>query len=165
MARKSSTKRKSDQSKATLTDEVIRKAQEIFSEEAKNTFICAKISTNKYKVGNFIVTEQQGVWNVVENSQKLDFNIRANAVAYCALMYMGKRAAARQLATLDSKAGQLTIDEDLYRQKLSDAINKRDTWKVDLYNARYTNVKAHLLTTKIELQKTLNTAKYINSWD
>jgi len=160
MASKSSTKRKSAPKKKSVSaDVVIEKARSLLETE-RDTFIVTKISDSQYKVGNFLVTEDNGCWCV--NNKK--FNFRINAVAYCALVHVGYGNNANTVFDLDSKVSRLLNEKLLFEQRLVNSIRVKDDWKMQVYSARYADVKAHLSKHQIELQKTLNLAKYIKLW-
>ena len=168
MVAKSSTKRKSGPTKKKVVpvDAIIEKTISMLAEEKANTFLCLKVSDKKYQVGKYTVVNDNSEWMVSKqtNDDVIAFNERVNAVAYCALMHTGRQRNAQEVHTLDHRISQLSDDEYRFKVQLNNAIDKKDEWKIDLYNARYSDTKAHLRSVRDRIQKTLHMAKYIKLW-
>ena len=101
-------------------------------------------------------------WRVLEQDQQLfDFFSRKDAIYYCIALHKEKIQLANEIRDCDSLLNRLEFDAALYRLRYKKAQDKGDTWGEEFYSTRYRETMNRIESTKKELTKSLNLAKYI----
>jgi hypothetical protein len=65
------------------------------------------------------------------------------------------------LLKADTAVSKLEMDQEYYQHTIRLNLKKQNYFKADLANFRYLDCKIKLQVAKTELQKTINTAKYL----
>lgn len=122
--------------------------------------ICVELATGDYIVGKFTVQKvTKTCWRV----RTVEFSDKRCAIFYCVLLHLGNTTAAEELCDLDWKVSKLDLDKEIYRIRLDAAHLMDDQFKVALYGSRYEDAKDKLKTARLDLEKNLKRAKYLNS--
>jgi hypothetical protein len=102
-------------------------------------------------------------WRVLDNNQELvhDFSRKLSAVFYCLTTQLNKLNLARSILTADTAVGKLELDQDYYMYSIKNYAKKQDFFRVDLAKLRYIQAEHELRFANQELEKTINTAKYL----
>lgn len=121
-----------------------------------------------YKVGRFTVTKQPAdFWTVtdVNNERPIDFAEKRSAVLYCVTYQLRKFTTAQSILLKDQTFAKLNTDYMYYEHCIRQAVKRGDMFAVDVLRARSADTKSKLDFARIELEKSLNQAKYIKIWD
>ena len=123
---------------------------------------CYQIGTDVL-VGRYrVVKINAECWRVMEQNQQLfDFFNRKDAIFYCIALHKEKLQLAQDIRDCDSLLNRLEFDAALYRQRYKKAQVNNDSWGEEYFSTRYQEVMQRIETTKKELTKSLNLAKYI----
>jgi hypothetical protein len=101
-------------------------------------------------------------WRVMQSDQQLfDFFARKDAIYYCIALHKEKTQLANDIRECDGLLNKLEFDAALYRLRYKKAQTKSDSWGEEFYSTRYQETMARIESTKKELKKSLNLAKYI----
>ena len=122
-----------------------------------------------YQIGNDILVGRYRVvkindkcWRVMDQEQQIfDFFSRKDAIFYCIALHKQKLQLANDIKDSDSLLNRLEFDAALYRQRYKKAIANNDSWGEEYYSTRYQEVMQRIESTKKEIKKNLNLAKYI----
>jgi len=122
-----------------------------------------------YQIGSDVLVGRYRVvkindkcWRVMDQNQQIfDFFSRKDAIFYCIALHKQKLQLAKDIKDSDSLLNRLEFDAAIYRQRYKKAIAKGDSWGEEYYSTRYQEVMQRIDTTKKELTKSLNLAKYI----
>jgi hypothetical protein len=120
--------------------------------------IGSDVLVGKYRV----VKINDKCWRVMDhNEQIFDFFSRKDAIFYCIALHKQKLQLANDIKDNDSLLNRLEFDAAIYRLRYKKAQAKGDSWGEEYYSTRYLEVMQRIDTTKKELTKSLNLAKYI----
>ena len=123
---------------------------------------------NGYHVGKFTVKNANHTWHVynVWNEFVNAFSSKQSAVSWCILDHTGRIIQSRKLMDQDAKVSKYTQDQTNYFHSKQQAIKRGDYFAVDLSNARIAKVQSMLEDARNDLEKTLNSAKYLKGiWE
>jgi len=121
------------------------------------------LQVGKYSVKNTV----QG-WRVENGSGDLinNFTSKRSAVAWCIVYQTNRHAISERLLKQDNRLSKLSQDHINYLHSKQQAHKKRDYFAVDVAEARLLESTVHLEAAKIDLEKTLNSAKYLKGiWE
>lgn len=101
-------------------------------------------------------------WRVMDQEQQIfDFFSRKDAIFYCIALHKQKLQLANDIKDSDSLLNRLEFEAALYRQRYKKAITNGDSWSEEYYSTRYQEVMQRIDSTKKEIKKNLDLAKYI----
>jgi hypothetical protein len=121
-----------------------------------------------YRVGRFSIKSQKNqTWKVYDQNQECleIFNWQQSAMAYCVLEHRRKYHLSKNIVVQDHLVGKLEMDIEHYQRSLRSATAKKDTQRRDFIWARYLYTRAQYDHAKNNLEKTLNSTKYLKVWD
>ena len=132
-----------------------------------NTVVCAQTGADRYRVGKYNLSRQQGGWNVcsISGDKVHDFFNKQAAVFYCLFSSRNKYQRAQELLAEDRQLSQLQGELDWYYHRLKLAVEHRDEWRQDLYLARLSWCKPQLEQHRSNMQKIITSAKYSKVWE
>ncbi len=125
-------------------------------------------TNNGYKVGKYDIKNAGSSWAVYDQWGSLVsyFTSKKTAVTWCLLYQTGKLTASQNLLKEDNLVNKLAQDITCYTFRRQKAVKRGDYFKADLCEARLTNITARLSRAKDDLEKTLNSTKYLKGiWE
>jgi len=122
-----------------------------------------------YQIGSDVLVGRYRVvkindkcWRVMDQEQQIfDFFSRKDAIFYCIALHKQKLQLANDIKDSDSLLNRLEFEAALYRQRYKKAITNGDSWSEEYYSTRYQEVMQRIDSTKKEIKKNLDLAKYI----
>lgn len=123
---------------------------------------------NGFHVGKFTVKNANHTWHVYNVWDEFvnAFSSKQSAVSWCILEHIGRIIQSRKLMDQDAKVSKYTQDQTNYYHSKQQAIKRGDYFAVDLSEARLAKVQSMLEDAKNDLEKTLNSAKYLKGiWE
>jgi hypothetical protein len=122
-----------------------------------------------YQIGSDILVGRYRVvkindkcWQVIEDQKQIfDFFSRKDAIFYCIALHKQQLQLAKNIKDSDKLLNKLEFEATLYRQRYKKAIDNGDNWSEEYYSTRYLEVMQRIETTKKEIKKNLDLAKYI----
>jgi len=130
----------------------------------KNLPVCLPIGDHGFLIGRYRLEKiKENCWRVLDNNGLLvnDFTSKISAVFYSFAQHLNHLNLARMLLKSDCAVSKLEIDQDYYRHTLKLNLKKQNYFKADLAKLRYIDCDVQLQLAKKELEKTINTAKYL----
>lgn len=121
-----------------------------------------------WQVGKHSVKQATAGWQLLNDfNETVDtFSCKQSAVTYSLLFQTGRLNQAQKLLRNDTKLSKLTQDKIYYVHHRNRAIKRDDMFTVDVLDARITDNCILLDLAKIDLEKTLNQAKYLKGiWE
>lgn len=121
-----------------------------------------------WQVGKHSIKQSAGVWQLFNDFAELmaTFTCKQSAVTYSLLYQTGRLKQAQNLYRNDTTLSKLTQDKIYYVHNRNRAIKRDDMFTVDVLDARITDNSIMLDLAKIDLEKTLNQAKYLKGiWE
>lgn len=121
-----------------------------------------------YQVGKFTVENSGVTWIVNDQWGALInyFSCKKSAIIWCLLSQTGKLTASQKLLKEDSLVNKLSQDITYYTFGKQRALKNGDYFKADLCDARLTSTALPLSRARDDLEKTLNSAKYLKGiWE
>ena len=116
------------------------------------------ILVGKYRV----VKINDKCWRIIDkDTQIFDFFNRKDAIFYCIALHKQQLNLANEIRIQDSLLNKLEFEATLYRLRYKKAQAKSDEWGAEYYSNKYIETMARIESTKKELTKSLNLAKYI----
>ena len=114
-------------------------------------------------VGHYrVIKINEDCWRVTKDSDQLfDFFNRKDAIYYCIALHKEKLQLAADIRECDRMLNKLEFDAALYRQRYKKALDKQDEDTAEYYSSRYLETMQRIETTKKEIKKNLDLAKYI----
>lgn len=115
-----------------------------------------------FQVGKYSVRENEQTWVVKNTFDELvnTFTSKRSAVTWCILDQSMMFNTGDKLLRQDTKLSKLMQDSVNYSYTKQLAIKKKDTFMIDVLNARLAETVELIQLARIELEKTLNSAKY-----
>jgi hypothetical protein len=126
--------------------------------------VCLPIGDRGFLIGRYQMQPVgKHTWRVLDNNQEFvhDFSRKLSAVFYCLTTQLNKLNLAREILTADTAVGKLEVDQDYYMYSIKNYAKKQDFFRVDLAKLRYIQAQHELVFANQELEKTINTAKYL----
>lgn len=124
-------------------------------------------TNNGFYVGRYLVITKKGIWIVYRN--KVDFvdsfYHKKSAMAYAVCEHLGQYQKSREIANMDHAVSKLELDLRNYLHRRQKASKSQDITKILILEARITETKLLLDSRKNQLEKILNSAKYMKIWD
>ena len=120
-----------------------------------------------YVIGHYRVLNNKGSWQVRDFENKLvhAFTDKLSAVFYVLCDLTKRYNLARTLLNADSEVNRLRNDMIHYESSVKRAKATKDHDKADIWRARLYDANIKLQAANQELQKSLNSAKYIKYWE
>ena len=121
-----------------------------------------------FQVARYSVKEANGCWSVYNKYDELvnSFTSKQSAITWCLLEQSKMYSKSERLLSQDIKLGKLLQDHINYTRNRQRAIKKQDMFTVDVLDARIAETLVHLDYAKIDLEKTLISAKYLKGiWE
>jgi len=134
---------------------------------AKETLVIIPASWG-LQVGTYAVKDTNQGWRVENGSGELinNFTSKRSAVAWCIMYQTNRYGISERLLKQDNKLSKLSQDHVNYMYSKQQARKKRDYFAVDVVEARLIESSSHLEVAKNDLEKTLNSAKYLKGiWE
>ena len=170
----SSTKR----NKKSLADQRIDLAADVITQYVKywtetelqrltvdeNLPVCLPLGNRGFLIGPFkVLSVGKHCWRVLDRNDEIvhDFGQKLSAVFYCLATQDNRLNLARNILTADAEVSRLELDQDTYANTRRVSLKKQDYFRADLANMRYINARYQLDYANQELEKTINTAKYL----
>ena len=126
--------------------------------------VCLPLGNRGFLIGRYrMYPVGKHTWRVLDNNQEFvhDFSRKLSAVFYCLTTQLNKLNLAREILTADTAVGKLELDQDYYMYSIKNYTKKQDFFRVDLAKLRYIQAQHQLRFANQELEKTINTAKYL----
>ena len=126
--------------------------------------VCLPLGNRGFLIGYYkVLSINQYCWRVLDHNDELvnDFGRKLSAVFYCLTTQANKLNLAREILTADSQVSRLETDQENYANTRRISLKKKDYFRADLANMRYINTRYQLHHANEELEKTINTAKYL----
>lgn len=126
--------------------------------------VCLPIGDRGFLIGRYrMYPVGKHTWRVLDNNHEFvhDFSRKLSAVFYCLTTQLNKLNLAREILTADTAVGKLELDQDYYMYSIKNYTKKQDFFRVDLAKLRYIQAEHELRFANQELEKTINTAKYL----
>jgi hypothetical protein len=124
----------------------------------------APIGKNGYVVGNYAVRLVDNNWWEVHyrfSDTVHVFTSKLAAICYAVYSQTGKDTKADVILKNDAEVSKLTIKSENFYFRFKQAQKKKDQQKIDLFLVRYQESAGKLTLAKSNLEKSLNSAKYI----
>jgi len=123
----------------------------------------APIGHSGYVVGNYAVKLVNDWWEVhYRFSDTVHiFTSKMAAICYAICNQTGKDSKADIILKNDAEVSKLTIKSENFYFRFKQAQKKKDQQKIDLFLVRYQESASKLTLAKSNLEKSLNSAKYI----
>jgi hypothetical protein len=126
--------------------------------------VCLPIGDTGFLIGRYKLEKiKETCWRVVDANGMLvsDFTSKISAVCYALAGHLNHINLANMLLKADTAVSKLEMDQEYYQHTMRLNLKKQNYFKADLANFRYLDCKIKLQVAKTELQKTINTAKYL----
>ena len=120
------------------------------------------------QVGKYAIKSEDNLWRVYNdfNENHFSFSSKRSATVFCLLSQTGRYNQAQNLYNQDTKVSKLVQDKTNYSHSKNRALKRKDMFAVDVLTARLTDTDILLNLAKIDLEKTLNQAKYLKGiWE
>lgn len=129
----------------------------------ENLPFCYQLGSDTVVVGRYkVIKISNDRWGVVEYSDYItDFFSRKDAIFYCVASHTNKTGIAETIKNNDSLLGRLEYDAQVYRHRYKQAREQQNSWLIDLYSSKYSEIVVKIDHTKQELKKTISLTKYI----
>jgi hypothetical protein len=120
-----------------------------------------------YIIGHYRVLNNKGIWQVRDHDNELlyTFTEKLSAVFYVLCDVTKRYNLARNLRVADERVNRLRNDVVHYEASVKRAKNSKKYDNLDIWKARLQESNTQLQYANQELQKTLNSAKYIKYWE
>jgi hypothetical protein len=121
-----------------------------------------------FRVGKFSVKGNNGGWDVYDvwNQFIKSFTSKKSAIYWALLTITGRYVQSQKLYEQDTMLSKYTQDQTNYSHMKQRSLSKKDYFMVDICNARLAKNESVLEYARNELEKTLNSAKYLKGiWE
>ena len=120
-----------------------------------------------YIIGHYRVLNNRGIWQVRDKDNELlyTFTEKLSAVFYVLCDVTKRYNLARNLRVADERVNRLRNDVVHYEASVKRAKKNKKFDNLDIWKARLNESNTQLQHANQELQKTLNSAKYIKYWE
>jgi hypothetical protein len=127
--------------------------------------ICIQLSDKKWVIGSYTVKHlAQNSWQVTHDDNVVHvFYSKQASMFYPVFMALHYYKTADNLLKADQEAAKLNDEMQFYSAKLSK--HTQDSFKQQLWEAKYINARAKYRYAKSDLEKTLKSAKYCKIWE
>ena len=145
-----------------LKDWTVKESRSIALKE--NSPICIPSGNKGFLVGRYHMQEITAeCFRVVDHNQEFvyDFGHRLSAIFYCYCSHINRINLARCIIESDQRVVKLKQDKDFYANTIKVSAKKQDFFRLDVANMRHAQAQEQLKFAIEELQKTINTAKYL----
>lgn len=130
----------------------------------KNLPVCLPVGNHGFIIGKFRLEKlRDNCWRVIDlNGETVnDFTSKVSAACYAFAEHLNHLKLSASLLKADILVSKLELDQDHYKHTLKTNLKKQNYFKADLAKLRYLDCNAQLELARKELEKTINTAKYL----
>jgi hypothetical protein len=130
----------------------------------ENVPVCLPIGNHGFLIGRFKMYKiNKDCWRLLDynGEQVNDFGRKLSAVFYALVTQVNQLPLASKLLTWDTLVAKLEVDQDFYLHTIKSSLQKQDYFRADMAQTRHLNTKMQLAIAVEELEKTINTAKYL----
>jgi hypothetical protein len=129
--------------------------------------VCMPMSDTSWVLGQFEIAHiGPNRWQVSTDNKLVNvFYSKQSAVFYSFFTYMRYYKTADTILLQDRDVARLTDELDFYSKKMNKKNSKFDAFKMQLWDARYLEIKSQLRIAREELEKSLQSAKYCKIWE
>ena len=129
--------------------------------------VCVPLSEKCLAVGNFeVYCKAQRCWAVSYDKKLIhNFYSKQAAIFYAVFTSLKYYKVADNILLIDMDVAKRSEELLFYNNKIKTVTKKTDPFKYQLWHNRHSDVKAKYHRAKQELEKTLNSAKYMKIWD
>ena len=142
--------------------------QELGNLIKQNKLIVLSLDNPKgYQIGRFRIWQDNKIWNIrdIINEKDFVFYDKQAGVFYCMFEMLQQYNQSRELKTQASWVKKLDQDHEFFRHKYKIAQQSKNSFALDLCEARLSDIKPRLEFAQEQLQKMITSAKYIKIWD
>lgn len=134
---------------------------------SKNLPIFVPVRKDAYLIGHFGLKRDNGLWEVCNTytDETKIFNYRTSAIVYSICSQTGRVKLAQEIAKHDDKILRCKERVELFRLRKESAKKRQDYWRFDYFYIMCNSAEFELEEAKIQLEKTLNLAKYFKIWE
>jgi hypothetical protein len=120
-----------------------------------------------YVIGHYRVLNNRGIWQVRDKDNNVvhSFSSKQGAVFYTLCETTGRFKVSGNLLLADSTVNRLKNDIIHFEASIKRAKSVKDFDRLDIWKARMNEANLSLRYANEELQKSLNSAKYIKYWE
>jgi hypothetical protein len=126
--------------------------------------VCLPNGAHGFLIGKYHMRSvSPNCWRVLDHNEEHvhDFARKLSAVFYCLATQANKISLADRILNADTQVGRLESEQDFYMYTKQQSLKKKDYFRLDLANSRFQNTRMQLSVAIEELEKTINTAKYL----
>lgn len=126
--------------------------------------VCLPNGNHGFLIGKYHMRSiRSNCWRVLDHNEEFvhDFARKLSAVFYCFATQANKIGLADKILNADIRVGKLESEQDFYTYTRQQSLKKKDYFRLDLANSRSVNAGMQLSEAIEELEKTINTAKYL----
>jgi hypothetical protein len=127
-----------------------------------NSVVITQGPNGSISVGRYHVVANRGRWQaIVDTVHEKIFSKKSHAVAFAVLWHKNRMTTANDLERNDLLLERLQEETDLLQQRMKSSMRSKDLDKFEIYRDKYLNAIAKKRHVADQLQKTLNSTKYI----
>ena len=129
----------------------------------QNLPVCLPLGDHGFLIGRYKLEKiKDQCWRISFNNNTInDFTSKISAACYAIAEQLNHLNLANNLLKADNLVSKLEMDQTYYQHTIRCNIKKGDYFRVDLAKLRYLDCNLQLQLARRELEKTINTAKYL----
>jgi hypothetical protein len=129
--------------------------------------LCIPLTQNSWVIGPYELHNLGShKWQIIQGDKAIHtFYSKQAAVFYAVLSKLHKYKTADNILLQDGKVAKCLNDVEIYTSKLQQQRVKQDAFRYQLYTSKYMEAKSSFDMHKLELEKTLTSAKYMKIWE
>jgi len=132
--------------------------------------LCVELNKNTWVIGKFIMKKKaEYCYAIFEDNVLIrEFFSRKAAVLFATITNTGNQMHTKIMLNVcknDRITGKMYDEMEFYRSRVNETSSSKNLFKNHLYRVRYNESRLHFKQAHKELQKNLETAKYIKVWD
>lgn len=143
--------------------------QREFAALAKNKKmpLCWPLESGGYVIGKNRVLPYNGYWQLQNHNHEPVhvFESKQSAIFYCLCEHIKSTHLADNIRVADNKSLRLKNDVAHYSASLERAIQRKNSFDIDVWSARLDDAKLRLKMAQEQLQKAIKSAKALKVWD
>lgn len=151
-----------------LASQYVRQWTRVEAQKLTMQIPCILPTKSGFQVGKYSVKKNCDTWTIHNCFDELveTFTSKQSAVTYCILYQVNRFTLAQQLLGQDIKLNKLTQDQFNYVHRKTRAVAAHDTFTIDVIESRIAETHSLMLLARVDLEKTLNKAKYLKGiWE
>lgn len=128
--------------------------------------VCINLNESHWVIGNFNIKHLgEHRYRVTANGKEVHtFYSKRAAIFYSVLTKIQHYNSADKLLQDDTRVAKLYDDLGFFAAKLAPSV-KKDSFKLQLWQTRYIETKTQYTLARQELEKRINSAKYMKIWE